>query len=75
MVETLRATPSATKTPQQYLHLNLQNLCDRKSLTMVPSLQSLRSGTAKKLMPIHAQPTAQHATEVDANGKKSAHPG
>ncbi|WP_210212996.1 hypothetical protein, partial [Mesorhizobium sp. M1E.F.Ca.ET.041.01.1.1] len=37
-----------TKMLQQILELNLQNLCDRKSLTMVRSLKDLRSGTAEK---------------------------
>ncbi|RWN50114.1 hypothetical protein [Mesorhizobium sp.] len=49
-VETLRATPPATKALQRILQLNLQNLCGRWPVRVIPSPQSLRASTDKSLM-------------------------
>ncbi|RWP30333.1 MAG: hypothetical protein EOR02_13245 [Mesorhizobium sp.] len=67
-------TPVGTisKTSQQILQITLQNLCDRKSLTVVRSLRSLKSGTADS--DLRSDRSTAPTSESIANGKKSAHP-
>lgn len=66
---------AGTKTLQQ-LHVTLQTLYDRKSLTMVPSSQRLRSGRAKRANAgLSWDRHTGETSESKTYGKKSAHPG